>query len=59
MVTESKSHKWGNMNNIKCETSKTFTKKRENLKEKINEHETIRHLHRCINEFKKGHQPRI
>jgi hypothetical protein len=54
-----------NMDNIRCEASRIFrTKKREYLKNKINELETnsknknIRDLYRGINEFKKGYQPR-
>jgi hypothetical protein len=54
-----------NMDNVKREASRTFrTIKREYLKNKINELETntknknIRGLHRGINEFKKGYQPR-
>jgi hypothetical protein len=54
-----------NMNNVKREASRTFrTKKREYLKNKINELETksnnknIRDLYRGIKEFKKGYQPR-
>jgi hypothetical protein len=54
-----------NMDNIRHEASRTFrTKKREYLKNKINELETnsknknIRDLCRSINEFKKGYQPR-
>jgi Txe/YoeB family toxin of Txe-Axe toxin-antitoxin module len=49
-----------NMDNVRCEASRTFrTKKREYLKNKINELETniknknIRDLYRGINEFKK------
>jgi hypothetical protein len=48
------------------ETSRIFrNKKREYLKDKINELETnnknknIRDLYRCVSEFKKGYQPRI
>jgi protein subunit release factor B len=54
-----------NQQNLRCETSRTFrNKKREHLKDKINELETnnkknIRDLYRVINEFKKGYQPRI
>jgi hypothetical protein len=54
-----------NMNNIRHEASRTFrTKKRDHLKNKINELETnsknenIRDLYRGINECKKGYQPR-
>jgi hypothetical protein len=54
------------LKNLRSETSRTFrNKKREYLKCKINELETnnknknIRDLDRCINEFKKGYQPRI
>jgi hypothetical protein len=46
------------MDNVRCEASRTFrTRKREYLKNKINELETnsknknIRDLYRCINEF--------
>jgi hypothetical protein len=53
-----------NMDNIRREASRTFrTKKREYLKNKINELETnsnnknIRDLYRVINELKKGYQP--
>jgi hypothetical protein len=55
-----------NLQNLRCETSRTFrNKKREYLKGKINELEinnknkNIRDLYRGINEFKKGYQPRI
>jgi hypothetical protein len=55
-----------NLKNLRRETSRTFRKKKkENLKGKINEIETnnknknFRDLYRGINEFKKGHQPRI
>jgi hypothetical protein len=55
-----------NFQNLICETSRTFRKKkREYLKGKINELETnnknknIRDLYRGINEFNKGYQPRI
>jgi hypothetical protein len=54
-----------NMDNVRREASKTFrSKKREYLKNKINELETnsknknIRDLYRGINAFKKGYQPR-
>jgi hypothetical protein len=53
------------MDNVRREAGRTFrTKKREYLKNKINELETnsknknIRHLYRGINEFKKGYHPR-
>jgi hypothetical protein len=53
------------MDSVRQEASKTFrTKKRKYLENKINEPETnrknknIRDLHRGINEFKKGYQPR-
>ncbi|PNF20312.1 hypothetical protein B7P43_G13698, partial [Cryptotermes secundus] len=53
-----------NLNNIKCETSRCFmTKKREYLKDKIDELETnsknrnIRDLYRGINDFKMSYQP--
>jgi hypothetical protein len=55
-----------NLQNLRRETSRTFrNKKREYLKDKINELETnnknknIRDLYRDINEFKKGCQSRI
>jgi hypothetical protein len=55
-----------NLKNLRCETSRTFRKKkREYLKGKINElgtnnkNKNIRDLYRGINEFKKGYQPRI
>jgi hypothetical protein len=55
-----------NLDNAVCETRRTFwNKKWEYQKEKINELETnsnnknIINLHRGINEFKKGYQPRI
>jgi hypothetical protein len=55
-----------NLQNLRSETSRTFrSKKREDMKGKINELETnnknknIRGLYRGINEFKKGYQPRI
>jgi hypothetical protein len=55
-----------NLQNSRHETSRTFTnKKREYLKDKINELETnnkdknIRNLYRGLNEFKEGYQPRI
>jgi hypothetical protein len=53
-----------NLQNLRFETSRTFRKKkREYLKDKINELETnnkkIRDLYRGINEFMKGNQPRI
>jgi hypothetical protein len=55
-----------NLHNIRRETSRTFkNKKREYLKDKVNELETnnknknIRYLYRSINEFKKGYQNRI
>jgi hypothetical protein len=55
-----------NLQNLRLETSRTFRKKkREHLKDKINELETnnknenIRHFYRGINEFKKGYYPRI
>jgi hypothetical protein len=53
-----------NMDNVRLEASRTFRKKSEYLKNKINELETNsknknkRDLCRDINEFKKGHQPR-
>jgi hypothetical protein len=55
-----------NLQNVRHENSRIFRKKkREYLKDKINEVETnyknknIRELYRGINEFKKGYQPRI
>jgi hypothetical protein len=55
-----------NLQNLRSETTRIFrNKKKEYLKGKINELETnnknknIRDLYRCINEFKKGYQPRI
>jgi hypothetical protein len=55
-----------NLQNVRHETSRIFrNKKREYLKDKINELETnnknknTRDLYRGINEFKKGYQPRI
>jgi hypothetical protein len=55
-----------NLRNVGRETSRIFrNKKREHLKGKINKLEAnnknknIRDLYRCINEFKKGYQPRI
>jgi hypothetical protein len=55
-----------NLHNLRCETSRTFRKKkREYLKDKINELEinnknkNIRDLYRGINESKKGYQLRI
>jgi hypothetical protein len=54
-----------NLKNVRCETSRTFrNKKREYLKDKINELETnnknknIRDTYRGKNEFKKVYQPR-
>jgi hypothetical protein len=54
-----------NLNNVRCEASRHFrNKKREYLKDKINERSTnsknknIRDLYRGINEFKRGYQPR-
>jgi hypothetical protein len=57
--------KGDNLQNLRCETSRTFRKKkREYLKSIIYELETnnkknIRDFYRDINEFKKGYQPRI
>jgi hypothetical protein len=55
-----------NLQYLRSETSKTFrNKKREHLKDKINELETdnknknIRDLYRGIYKFKKGYQPRM
>jgi hypothetical protein len=55
-----------NLNNVSREASRYFrNKKRQYLKDKINELATnsksknIRDLHRGINEFKRGYQPRI
>jgi hypothetical protein len=54
-----------NLNEVWQEASRHFrNKKREYLKDKINEfesnskNENIRDLYRDINEFKKGYQPR-
>jgi hypothetical protein len=54
-----------NLSEVRGEASRHFrNKKRENLKDKINELESnsknknIRHLYRGINELKKGYQPR-
>jgi len=52
-----------NLNNVRHETSRTFrNKKREYLKEKINELETnrtkISETYGGLNEFKNGYQPR-
>jgi hypothetical protein len=54
-----------NLRNVRSEASRHFrNKKREYLKEKINEIElnsknkNIRHLYTGITEFKKGHQPK-
>jgi hypothetical protein len=56
MVAKSSQINGDNLQNLRCETSKTFrTKKREYLKDRINEHETnnknknIRGLYRGIN----------
>jgi hypothetical protein len=55
-----------NLQNLRHESSRTFrNKKREYLKEKINELETnnknknMQDLYRGIHEFKKGYHPRI
>jgi hypothetical protein len=55
-----------NLKNVRLETSRIFrNKKREHLKDKINEVEAnnknknIRDFYRGINEFKKGYQPGI
>jgi len=55
----------GNLNNIRCTASRYFrNKKKEYLKAKIDELETnikiknIIDLHRGINDFKKGYQPK-
>jgi hypothetical protein len=55
-----------NLQNLRHKTNRTFrNKKREYLKDKINELETnsnnknVRDLYRGINEFKKGYQPRV
>jgi hypothetical protein len=54
-----------NLQNLRCETSRTFRKKkREYMEGKINELETnnknkIRELYTGVNEFMKGYQPRI
>jgi hypothetical protein len=54
-----------NLNNVRCEDSRYFrNKKREYMKNKINElatnikNKNIKDLHRGINEFKRGYQPR-
>jgi hypothetical protein len=54
-----------NLNNVRCEASRHFrNKKKEYLKDKINKLATCRKyknigdLHRGINKFKKGYQPR-
>jgi hypothetical protein len=54
-----------NLSDVRREANRQFRhKKREHLKDKINETESdsknknIRDLYRCINEFKKGYQPR-
>jgi hypothetical protein len=54
-----------NLSNVRREASRHFrNRKREYLKKKINELESnskiknIRDLHRGINEFKRGYQPR-
>jgi len=56
VVAESKSNKWRYLNNVRYEASRTSrNKKREYLKEKINELEmnsknkNIRNLHRGVN----------
>jgi hypothetical protein len=55
----------GNLSNVWWEASRHFSdRKREYLEDRINELESnskdknIRDLYRCINEFKKGYQPR-
>jgi hypothetical protein len=64
---QNQSQEYGdNIDNVRREASRTFRakKKREYLKNKINEIETnsknknIRDLYRSINKFKKGYQPR-
>jgi hypothetical protein len=54
-----------NLSNVRQEASKhSRNKEREYLKDKINKlgsdskNKNIRNLYRCINEFKKGYQPR-
>jgi hypothetical protein len=48
-----------NLNNVRREASRHFrNKKKEYLKDKINELATSRDLCRGINEFKRGYQPR-
>jgi hypothetical protein len=54
-----------NLNNIRRETSRHFrNKKRKYMKDKIDEFATnsknknIRDLYKCINDFKKGYEPR-
>jgi hypothetical protein len=61
-----KQNQINNLQNVRCETSRIFRKKkREYLKGKISELETnnknknIRDFYRGMNEFKKGYQPRI
>jgi hypothetical protein len=62
--SETNGDNWTNLNNVRHETSRTFrNNKRKYLKEKINGLETNSKnknsdLHRGINEFKKGYQPR-
>jgi hypothetical protein len=65
VVTGSKRKNGDNLNNISRETSRHFrTKERKYLKDKIDElamnskNKNIRYLHRGINDFKRGHQPR-
>jgi hypothetical protein len=48
------------LNNVRHEASRHFrNKKKEYLKDKINELATSRDLYRGINEFKRGYQPKI
>jgi hypothetical protein len=65
MAAEPEPSDGDNMDNVRRESSRSFrTRKREYLKNKINELETnsknknIRNLFWGINEFKKGYQPR-
>jgi hypothetical protein len=66
VVAKSKPNLWRYLQNLGCETSRTFrNKKREYLKGKINELETnnksknTRDFYGSINVFKKGDQPRL
>lgn len=65
MVAKSRQINGDILQNLRCETSRTFRKKkREYLKHKINELETnykrkISELYGSLNEFRKGYQPRV